>query len=269
MFPKFSFIKQEAKEGLSGIWLKSFAREFIHMIISGSSTVASCLSTLLYALYLLFAIKFTVGNSSGIASYGYLAVLILVGAAIFEFIRLLIGCGIRISMDRYYLSLANNPSDDPEEPIFGHMKYFANRFFMEAYRDIAVSFLTIFFIVPGIISEMKWSMANYIIAEDPDMRGSDAITESALMMDGYKMKFFCFNLSFLPWFLLCVFTGGLGLIYVLPYYNAAKAKFYYYIKNPTWKESENEDELVTLKAEKFSYKDFVDEFETKVDGKKH
>lgn len=268
MFPKFSFIKQEAREGLSGIWIKSFLREFVHILIGGSSTVISCIYMLLYAIYLLFAVKFTLGGSSGIASYGYLAVLTVVGTTIFEFVRLLIGCGIRIALDRYYLSLANNPSDEPEEPLFGHMKYFANRFFMEAYRSIVVSFLTIFFIVPGIISEMKWSMANYMLAENPDMRGNDAITESSLMMDGYKMKFFCFNLSFLPWFLLCVLTCGLGMIYVLPYYNAAKAKFYYYIKNPTWKESNDENELVTLKAEKFSYKDFVDEFETKIDAKK-
>lgn len=268
MFPKFSFIKQEARAGLSGIWGKSFLRELAHIFIGGGATVTSCIAGLLYAFYLLFAVKFTSGSTGGLVRFGYLAVLILVSVVIVEFVRLLIGCGMRIAVDRYYLSLAENPSDDPDEPIFGHMKYFANRFFVEAYRDIVVSFLTIFFIIPGIISEMKWSMANYILAENPDMRSGDAITESALLMEGYKMKFFLFNLSFVPWMLLSIATFGIGLIWALPYYNASKAKFYYYIKNPTWKESQEENELVTLKAEKFSYKDFVDEYEVKVDKKR-
>lgn len=261
MFPKFSYIKQEARHGLRCVWFRSFWREFVHALIAGESTPAGLVTLLIYILLSLVTPLLMPEQNTEVLHIGVIFLLLLFAI---ELLRLLLGCGIRISIDRYYLSLAEFPEEDPHEPLFSKMRYFANRFFVELQRDIGVALLSLLFVIPGIIHGLKWSMANYILAENPTMDSMDALTESSLMMDGYKMKFFLFNLSFLPLFFLCVITCGIGLIWAVPYYNAARAKFYYYIKNPTWKESNSENEMATLNVEKFSYDDFVDEYESKL-----
>ena len=81
-------------------------------------------------------------------------------------------------------------------------------------------------IVPGIIAGIKYSMAYYIVNDNPEIGGLEAIRRSKEMMEGHKMRFFEFWLSFLGWFILGIATFGLGMIYAVPYYRAAKANFY-------------------------------------------
>jgi uncharacterized membrane protein len=73
-------------------------------------------------------------------------------------------------------------------------------------------------------------MTPYIMTEKQDMRISDAITKSRAIMKGHKWQLFLLDLSFTGWMLLSVLTLGLALVYVWPYYNAARAAFYKEIK---------------------------------------
>ena len=50
------------------------------------------------------------------------------------------------------------------------------------------------------------------------------------MMDGYKWQLFMLDLSFTGWMLLSILTLGLALVFVWPYYSAARAAFYKEIK---------------------------------------
>lgn len=45
-------------------------------------------------------------------------------------------------------------------------------------------------------------------------------------MDGYKMKLFLLDLSFIGWMILSVLTLGIGLLFLQPYMNTARAAFY-------------------------------------------
>ncbi len=45
-------------------------------------------------------------------------------------------------------------------------------------------------------------------------------------MYGYKWKFFCLNLRFLGWAILCLFTLGIGFLWLIPYMEISFAKFY-------------------------------------------
>lgn len=85
-------------------------------------------------------------------------------------------------------------------------------------------------IIPGIIKSYAYSMSFYILAENPNMSASDAITESKTIMDGHKMDLFVLMLSFFPWIVLCVFTFGLGYIFVLPYMQLTMTNFYHNVK---------------------------------------
>lgn len=85
---------------------------------------------------------------------------------------------------------------------------------------------TLLLVIPGIIASYRYVMAPYIIAENPEVGILEAISKSKEMMKGYKWKFFCLQFSFLGWILLSCITLGIGLLWVLPYMEAANASFY-------------------------------------------
>ena len=115
---------------------------------------------------------------------------------------------------------------------------------------------SLLFVIPGIIKTYSYAMTPYILAENPEMTASDAITKSRRIMDGNKWRLFCLGFSFIGWGLLCVaptliatgiLTGiaiqtrsilaflwiiplsiptGVGMLFLHPYQEAAWAAFY-------------------------------------------
>ena len=86
------------------------------------------------------------------------------------------------------------------------------------------------FIIPGIIAQMKYSQVWFIMAEDNEISGNDALKKSKEMMDGFKMQYFLLALSFIGWILLAMLTCGIGLLWVVPYIQTSYAKFYEALK---------------------------------------
>ena len=85
--------------------------------------------------------------------------------------------------------------------------------------------------IPGLIKSYSYRMVPYIIAEHPEMGANEAITLSRRMMDGYKMKAFILDLSFIGWYLLSIITCGILLVfYVQPYKACTDAEIYCLLK---------------------------------------
>ena len=86
---------------------------------------------------------------------------------------------------------------------------------------------TLCFIVPGLIKGYAWRMVPYIMAEDPEISGTEARERSAEMMNGSKWASFVFDLSFLGWSLLGLLTLGiLNLVFTNPYKAASDAELF-------------------------------------------
>ena len=86
------------------------------------------------------------------------------------------------------------------------------------------------FIIPGIVKGYAYAMTPYVMNDRPDLDADDCIHESRMMMKGYKWKLFCMDLSFIGWAILCIFTLGIGLLWLQPYIEASHAKFYEELK---------------------------------------
>lgn len=80
--------------------------------------------------------------------------------------------------------------------------------------------------IPGVIKHYSYAMTDYILKEEPEMRNNAAIERSMAMMDGYKMKLFMLDLSFIGWAILCLFTFGIGYFFLQPYIQVSHAAFY-------------------------------------------
>lgn len=85
---------------------------------------------------------------------------------------------------------------------------------------------TMLFIIPGLVMAYAYAMTTYILEEHPEYSAWDASTRSRQMMKGHKFDLFYLHLSFIGWFLLSIFTFGIGLLWLCPYVDVATAAFY-------------------------------------------
>lgn len=96
--------------------------------------------------------------------------------------------------------------------------------------NIYVFLWTLLFIVPGIIKEFSYAMTPYILVEEPELTANQAIDKSRAMMRGHKFDLFWLYLSFLGWGILCIFTLGIGYLWLAPYMEASQSAFYAEVK---------------------------------------
>jgi hypothetical protein len=81
-------------------------------------------------------------------------------------------------------------------------------------------------IIPGIIKAYAYRMVPYILADNPNIGAKKAIELSNEMSDGHKFNMFVLDLSFIGWYLLGALALGVGILFVMPYENAANAELY-------------------------------------------
>ena len=91
---------------------------------------------------------------------------------------------------------------------------------------VFIALWSLLFVIPGIVKSYSYSMAYYIKLDHPEYTPTEAITESRRLMNGNKMRLFCLQLSFIGWAIVCIFTFGIGTLWLIPYMNAANAEFY-------------------------------------------
>lgn len=107
------------------------------------------------------------------------------------------------------------------------------------FRSIKVGLLTgvyiflwsLLLVIPGIIKSFSYSMAYYILLDNPEYTASEAIKKSREMMKGHKLDLFILCLSFIGWFILGVFTLGIAYFWIYPYYTTTVSYFYLNLVN--------------------------------------
>ena len=110
--------------------------------------------------------------------------------------------------------------------LFDGFKNYGSSLALYLLIAIFTALWTLLFIIPGIVASYSYAMTGYILAEDPDLTASQAIQRSKEMMRGNRWRLFCLQLSFIGWIILCLFTFGIGNLFLNPYQTAADAAFY-------------------------------------------
>ena len=136
-------------------------------------------------------------------------------------------CSIAIVI--IYLTLAAGTKPEIAE-LFQHFNKFWGTFKVTFLTGLFTFLWALLLYIPGIIKALSYSMAMFILAENPDMPALEAIDRSKKMMDGHKMDLFVLYLSFIGWGLLCGITFGIAAIWVVPYMSATMVNFYNSIK---------------------------------------
>ncbi len=116
------------------------------------------------------------------------------------------------------------------DSLFDGFGHFVNSLVLGLLKIIFTALWTLLFIIPGIVKSYSYSMSFYIMSDNPQMDGSEALRESMKMMDGNKWRLFCLDLSFIGWIILSVFTLGILMLWIAPYMETAHVHFYESLK---------------------------------------
>ena len=98
------------------------------------------------------------------------------------------------------------------------------------WMTILITLWTLLLIIPGIIKAFSYAMTPFILDEKPELSVTEAIHHSRMLMKGHKFDLFWLYLSFIGWGILCIFTLGIGFLWLSPYMTTALASFYEEVK---------------------------------------
>jgi len=100
-----------------------------------------------------------------------------------------------------------------------------------AFAFIGVIFvISIITTVICIILDTLISQTYFILKENDSESITTCIKNSFKMMKGHIWNYIILNLSFIGWGILCLFTLGIGLLWLTPYTQITRAKFYLKVK---------------------------------------
>jgi uncharacterized membrane protein len=114
--------------------------------------------------------------------------------------------------------------------IFDGFSRFFQGFLTMFFMALFTALWSLLLIIPGIIKGYGYSMAFYIMYDNPEIKPLEALKKSQIMMKGYKWKLFFLQLSFIGWALLCCLTFFAGFLWLNPYMYLSMANFYENLK---------------------------------------
>lgn len=135
---------------------------------------------------------------------------------------------LTISTTWFYLNLVREGNPDIPE-VFAIYKEGKTSFKLigaSILQGIFIFLWSLLLIIPGIIKGIAYSQLFFLLKDHPEYTVLEGITESRKRMKGLKWKYFLMHLSFIGWGILCMFTLGIGLIWLIPYAGTTMAAFY-------------------------------------------
>lgn len=126
------------------------------------------------------------------------------------------------------LSLARRENSAPANDMFDYFKRDYSRsvpaLLLAALAEVGLGIITLF--IGTFILQYAYAMVPYLLRDYPELTATEALRTSRQMMRGHKWDLFVLDLTFIGWGILCLFTAGIGLLWLQPYVSAAHAHFY-------------------------------------------
>lgn len=215
-------LKQRAKNALSGHWGSAILVSFVASLLGGAGGSGSASSSSEIDSNTLNAL---VQEYPWLEDAIHIFLTILPFIIVYGVIIAIIGGMIQLGYNQYCVKLCLGVDAGIQE-LFVHKQYLLKAFALNLVIGIKIALWTCLFVIPGIVAAYRYAMASYIMAENPDIGIMEAIEESKYLMDGHKGDLFWLELTFFGWSFLCVFTLGIGYLWLTPYMDVTKAEFY-------------------------------------------
>jgi len=198
-------LMKQARESLSGRWGLAVGTFFVYMLIFG---IIGGISVAI------------VGPPDYSAGLGVGRSNIVINIAV-----LLLGGAFMFGLATFSLAIARKESAKLEMIFYG-FKHYGKTLGLYLLITLFTLLWMLLLIIPGIIAAISYSLAFFLMADDPTIGMMEAIDKSKKMMYGYKWKYFCLGLRFIGWILLGILSFGIGFLWIVPYIQISFAKFY-------------------------------------------
>lgn len=149
----------------------------------------------------------------------------ILGFAVF-----LASCPVTVGISAVFLKLVRGDGLKPTEVFMPYTRMLLPAMFTMAVKMAYTMLWTMLFIIPGIVKSISYSQTAYILIDNPALSPAEAITKSRKMMNGFKWTYLKMWLSFFGWFLLSLFTFGIGFLWLMPYVQTTLANFHLELK---------------------------------------
>ena len=117
-----------------------------------------------------------------------------------------------------------------QEPRIAQVFEGFNRFLpsLVAYLLMSLFILlwSLLLLIPGIIAYLSYSQTFFILADNPQMEGREALRRSKILMKGNRVKLFFLFCRFFGWFVLGIVSAGIGFLWIMPYLGTTLGRFY-------------------------------------------
>ena len=151
-------------------------------------------------------------------------------AGVVPVLNIIVMSAFAIALNRIYLGMLIG-----RKPAVGDAFASFGDFWPSFKVQFRVAFFTalwsMLFVIPGFVKKYAYSMAPYIMAENPTLTAKECIRRSMEMTDGHKMDLFVLDLSFIGWFMLGSLSMGIGYIWIVPYYKQTWVNAYISLKS--------------------------------------
>ena len=97
--------------------------------------------------------------------------------------------------------------------------------------------------IPAMVYAYRVILFPLLLVENPEMGIRESFRRSAEIMNGHKWEIFCLDISFIGWFIIGSLCAGIGLLWVIPYQQTARAHFYLDMLKETDEETPVEEAL--------------------------
>ena len=119
----------------------------------------------------------------------------------------------------FFMSISQKNTPKLKQLLFGFSNNFKSSLMTYLLMVIIIFFSAIFFIVPGIIASLSYSMTFYILVDNPMIGTSKALRKSKKMMEAYKWKYFQLISRFvlIPLILCClILIPAISIVFTMP-----------------------------------------------------
>lgn len=133
---------------------------------------------------------------------------------------------LQFGLSKIFLGLARGNQSVRLEDTFSGFNDFGDNLLLGLITSIYTFLWSLLFVIPGIVKAYSYSMVYYIKNDNPNFTWKQCIDESRRIMHGNKARLFLLDLSFFGWIIVGSLCFGIGMLWVIPYKEAARANFY-------------------------------------------
>lgn len=222
-------LKALAKGQLLGKYGTLVSAYAIHMVCVFFATISTAVlvdvSTVLGNI-IYYAVSFIISLLSGLFVFGE------------AYIYLKIACNQQVSVSDIFFGFSKNPDRILKvQAVLALVSMICNLPNMlvtsvssDMYNKPYLFLVSVILLLTGsiinIIVSLMFSQSFYLMLDFPGYSAKEALTNSRNVMKGSMGRLFYIDLSFIPLFLLGLLTCGIAFLWILPYYQAARANFY-------------------------------------------